>query len=180
MVLRTWLAAFVVAFNISPSSAQDAGAVDESRLKAAFVFRFPQFVEWPEQALADRPTLDICVTRPNPFGTILDELVAGETLNGRPLIVRQVGARESLARCAVLYIGGDDAVAGAHLERVGTQPVLTIGDASTFLDRGGMIRLLMVDRRVRFEIDAAAADRAGLRLSSQLMRLAIAVYGVAE
>ncbi|MGE0702862.1 MAG: YfiR family protein [Vicinamibacterales bacterium] len=180
-MLRYCLAAFVAAVvGVSPSRAQDDPAVDESRLKAAFVFRFPQFVEWPEQAIASRPTLDICITRPNPFGTMLDELVAGETLNGRQLVVRQVGARESPEGCGVLYISGDGATASAHLTRASGQPVLTVGDSPTFIERGGIIRLLMIDRRVRFEIGAAAAERAGLRLSSQLMRLAVAVHGVVE
>ncbi len=180
MALRTCLAVLLVASSAAFSAAQDAPPVDESQLKAAFVFRFPEFVGWPEQAPASRATIDICITRPNPFGATLNDLVAGETLNGRPLLVREVGLRDPLDQCGVLYISGDDPATNAHLTRVESQPVLTVGDSPTFIDRGGIIRLLMVERRVRFEISAAAAERANLRLSSQLMRLAIAVHGVVE
>jgi hypothetical protein len=161
----------------SPLAAQTDPA-SEDRLKAAFVYRFPQFVEWPAGALDGRETLDICVVGPNPFGSTLDELVAGESLNGRRLAVRHLTVAQPIDGCRVLYVAGENR--RPLLSRVADQPILTVGDSSTFLDDGGIIRLTLVDRRVRFEVNALAAERARLRLSSQLLRLATLVRGVAE
>src|SRR4029453_13029050 len=77
---------------------------DEFHLKAAFIYRFPQFVEWPPTALKDQKTLDLCVLPPNPFGDALEDLVEGETVNGVPLSVRQVDGETSLEACRVLFV----------------------------------------------------------------------------
>ena len=122
-----------------------------ARVKAAFLYRFPGFVEWPSQALAGRESLDICVLGPTPFGTILDDLVAGETLSGRTLRTRLVNGREVDA-CHVLFLPEDDAKARlAALKAVASRPVLTVSDADSFLDEGGVIQLRLADDRVRFE-----------------------------
>lgn len=154
---------------------QDISAA--ARVKAAFLYRFPGFVEWPSQALAGRASLDICVLGPTPFGTLLDELVGGETLAGRALRARLVNGRD-LDACHVLFLPDDDSTARlTALQAVATRPVLTVSDADGFLEEGGVIQLRLADDRVRFEINAAAAERAGLRLSAQLLRLAIRVVG---
>ncbi|HXW03777.1 MAG TPA: YfiR family protein [Vicinamibacterales bacterium] len=151
---------------------------DEYRVKAAFVFRFPQFVEWPPASLAGRKSLDLCVLGPNPFGKVLDELVQGETLDGRTLLVRHLTAGAAATGCHVLYLADGPATPRRPiLQRVATAPVLTISDAPAFLDEGGIIQLRVVGNRVRFDINAEAARQAGLRLSSQVLRLAITVRG---
>jgi hypothetical protein len=147
----------------------------EYRLKAAFLYRFPQFVEWPARALDGRATVDLCVVAPNPFGAVLDELVEGETLGGRVLRVRQLDGGAQAPSCHVVFLPGDAAVRRIVLRQVATVPVLTVSDSPQFLNEGGIIQLSVVDNRVRFEINASAADRAGLRLSSQLLRLALNV-----
>lgn len=157
--------------------AQTQSAAEEYRLKAAFVYRFPQFVDWPAASWTGRDSLEICVSQPNPFGSALTELVQGESLNGKRLVVRQVGANSPVESCHLLFVGAADGTRGDLLARAGSLPILTIGETPQFLDRGGMINLRLVDRRVRFAINIAAADRAGLRLSSQLLRLAIDVRG---
>ena len=154
----------------SPLGAQSNNPSEEYRLKAAFVYRFPQFVEWPG------PLTTICVLRPNPFGTVLRELIAGETLNGRPLALREINRPSAITGCHVVFVPGANNPDGkAVLEAVGHHPVLTIGESSHFLDQGGIISLQVIDRRVRFEVSATAAERNGLRLSSQLLRLAVRV-----
>lgn len=176
-VVRIRILALTLAATVSPVWAQ-MDAATEDRLKAAFVYRFPQFVEWPATALDGRETVDICVVEPNPFGTALEALVAGESLNGRRLAVRHVSSTANMNGCQVLYIPGTDA--RALLARVANRPILTVGDSPRFLDDGGIIRLTLVNRRVRFEVNALAAERAQIRLSSQLLRLATLVRGVAE
>ena len=158
--------------------AQTKTPSEEYRLKAAFVYRFPQFVEWPAPALDGHESVTICVLRPNPFGPVLRELIAGETLNGRPLEIKEIDRPSSIAGCHVVYVpGANNPAAKAVVEAVGEHPVLTVGESSQFLDDGGVISLQVVNRRVRFEVSTSAAERLGLRLSSQLLRLAARVKG---
>jgi hypothetical protein len=162
----------------SPLWSQSKTPSEEYRLKAAFVYRFPQFVEWPAPALHGHEAITICVLRPNPFGTLLRELIAGETLNGRPLAIRETERPSDIDGCQVVFVpGSGNATARAVLEAVGNHPILTVGESPRFLDQGGVISLQVIDRRVRFEVSPAAAERIGLRLSSQLLRLAVRVRG---
>jgi hypothetical protein len=149
----------------------------EYRLKAAFVAKFPEFTEWPNDALAGRKTIDLCVARPNPFGAALAELVAGETAHGRPFAVREVTGAEAIDTCHVLFVSAaPPATRKALLSRATSRPALTIGDYAGFLDEGGIVHLQMAGGRVQFTINATAARRVGLHLSSQLLRLAVAVH----
>jgi len=145
-------------------------AFEETRLKAAFVFQFPQWTEWPARALDGRSTLEYCVWPPNPFGPVLRDLVAGELIGGRQLLVRELTPTASLASCHVLFVPGP--AGRSLLDRVAGQPVLTVGDSPRFLDEGGIIQLVRVGNNLRFQISTAAAQRAGLRLSSHLLGLA--------
>lgn len=150
---------------------------DEYRLKAAFLYRFPEFVEYPQRALQGRKTIDLCVLAPSPFGSVLRELAEGEALGDRALSVREVDEGHSLDTCQVLFLPAGVRARRAILQQVAKLPILTVSDAPQFLDDGGIVQLSLVDKRVRFEINVAAADRAGLRLNSQLLRLAVSVRG---
>ena len=149
----------------------------EYRLKAAFVARFPEFVEWPPPAWQGRTTLDVCVLTPNPFGRDLPDVIDGQAFRGRPVIVREVNADAPLDDCHVLYVTRQAPGRLAVLQRAAALPILTISDEPAFLDAGGIIQLRTVDNRVRFDISSSAAGRVGLRLSSQLLRLAVNVRG---
>jgi hypothetical protein len=154
--------------------------VPEYRLKAAFLVKFPQFVDWPAAALDGRQGVDVCVVSPTPFGTDLHELVKGEMIRGYPLGVRLVTSEASAGTCHVLFVPDPrPARARAILKHVAERPVLTVGDRPGFLEAGGIINLKIVDDRVRFEVNLPAAERAGLRLSSQLLRLAESVRSTA-
>jgi hypothetical protein len=150
----------------------------ERKLKAAFVSKFPQFVEWPQTATTAPGRIDVCVTLPDPFGPDLDALVSGQSFGGRRLVARRVGSDADLDGCAVLYLGVRPG-RRAHplLRRAATLPILTVGDDPDFLDDGGIVRLRVVDGRVRFDINAVAARKVGLRISSQLLQLAASVRG---
>jgi hypothetical protein len=142
----------------------------EARLKAAFVFQFAQWTVWPARALEGRPALEYCVGPTNPFGTALRDLTAGELIGGRPLVVREVTLTTAVTTCHVLFVSGSSSP--SLLERVAGQPVLTVGDSPRFLNDGGIIQLIRVGNNLRFHISPAAAERAGLRLSSHLLELA--------
>jgi hypothetical protein len=150
---------------------------DEYRLKAAFVYRFPQFVRWPPAAVESARTLDLCVLEPNPFGSDLEHLVNGESVDGRPLRVRAVDGPGALAGCHVVFASARSTNTGAVLAALEAQPVLTIGETDHFSSAGGIITLKVVQRRVRFEVNTTRAQKAGLRVSAQLLGLAAAVRG---
>ena len=149
-------------------AAQGNDVTLEYRVKAAYLFNFTKFIEWPASALRADAPLTICVAGANPFGPVLAETVKGETVRGRPLATRVV--RDS-AGCHVLFV--PDGVAAASLLRnARSRPLLTVGESQGFIRQGGVINFVLEQGKVRFEIDQAAAERAGLRISSRLLRLA--------
>jgi hypothetical protein len=169
-VNRIFVAACFVVAGLGALFAQGS-AGDELRLKAAFVFRFPQFVTWPIAVFSGRESFDICVVDSNSTARALRELTSGESLNGLRLIVREDPVELNLASCHVLVLPGLRPDRGL-IKHAATKPILTVGESPTFLDDGGIIQLKVIDRRVRFEISLRAAERAGVTLSSQLLRLA--------
>jgi hypothetical protein len=158
--------------------AQPSPDDSDTRIKAAFVSKFPQYVEWPASAFAGRSSLTLCLAPPDPFGSDLDELVAGESLNGRSIVVRRIVNDDDVDRCHVLVVsrrtGG---LREPFMRRARSAPVLTVGDDPAFLDQGGMIRLRVVSGRVRFDVNVDAMRAAGLKVSSQLLQLALTVKG---
>jgi len=98
-------------------------------------------------------------------------------LNGRSLAVREIDRPSEVDGCQVLFIPAAETGVKAVLDAAIMHAVLTVGESPRFLDEGGVINLQVIGRRVRFEVSPAAAERVGLRLSSQLLRLAIRVRG---
>ena len=137
--------------------------------------KFPAFVQWPPSAFTGQDTLTICVCRSQPAATYLRELVAGELVGGRRMAVREVTAASQFEGCHVLFV--PERADARLVTTLVSRPVLTIGVERSFLDAGGIIALHRDNRRVRFEVHRDAAARAGLQLSSQLLRLAVAVHG---
>jgi len=173
-VVRRLAAASLVALaGATPIAAQ---ASFETRLKAAVVTKLPQFVDWPAAALNGRTEMVICILAPDPFGADLQELLAGETISGRPVVARTISRRDEVAACQVLYVPAAS-LAAYHpvFAAAASLPILTVGDAESFLDAGGIVQLRMVSGRVRFDVDTGMAQRAGLRISSQLLQLALNV-----
>lgn len=152
-------------------------ASDEYRLKAAFLYRFPEFVEWPPAALEGRQAAGVCVAASTAFTSVLRELVSGQGVGGRPFVLRRVSEASDIDACHVLFVSTLSVPNRTLLRRAQTKPILTVGDDLRFLDDGGVVQLRVVESRVRFEISATAAQQAGLRLSSQLLRLALNVRG---
>jgi hypothetical protein len=149
-----------------------AGAQDvslEYQVKAAYLFNFTKFVDWPDDAFAPGVPLAICVAAPNPFGPALEETIRGELVGERALTTRVV--REP-AGCHVLFV--PRGVSATPLLRdARTRPILTVGESEDFLRDGGIIKFVMQGGKVRFEISQDAASRAHLRISSRLLRLAV-------
>jgi hypothetical protein len=172
-------AALVALIVVTCASAMPlAQSNDENRLKAAIVAKIPQFVEWPASALSAQSTHDICVMGPDAVASDLRDLVGDESLGGRRFAVRLLTGESNLDGCLVLYVTAVPAARHSQiLQRASSRPILTIGDAGRFLDDGGIVQLKRLQDHVRFDINATAAERSGLRISSQLLQLADNVRG---
>jgi hypothetical protein len=163
---RYVLLAAAVTLVSSLCPAQNDAAPLEYQVKAAFLFNFLKFVEWP--AVANTAPWVIGVLGSDPFGDILDTTVRGKIVNGRPVEVRHYSKLNDVKDCNILFIGRSE------FERTGApvQPgLLTVGEASGFLKSGGIINFYTLDNHVHFEIRATVARSVGLRLSSQLLKL---------
>ena len=145
----------------------------EYLVKAAFLYHFVEFVEWPQASPLPPATVTIGVLGKDPFGDVLDKAVLEKVVAGRTLSIRRYASVEALEPCEVLFISSSEmARLPEILARLGTAPVLTVGEADRFARRGGMIGFFFEDNRVRLEVNRAAAERAGLRLSSKLLAVA--------
>ncbi|HEY6555365.1 MAG TPA: YfiR family protein [Vicinamibacteria bacterium] len=149
------------------------GPLPEYSVKAAFLYRFLEFVEWPRASPLPAGTVTIGVLGQDPFGEVLDRAILGKVAAGRSLTIRRFPTLESLSPCAVLFISSSET---KHLPdilaRLEGVAVLTVGEGDQFARRGGMIGFYFEDNRVRLEINRTAAERAGLRVSSKLLAVA--------
>jgi YfiR/HmsC-like len=152
---------------LSGGSLQAKGVSLEYQVKAAYLFNFAKFIEWPPAAQSG--PLTICVAGQNPFGDVLEETLRGEMVNGRPLAMRVIAGPEP--SCHVVFVP-QGAGTTAYLRAAQGSPILTVGETADFLSEGGIIRFVLEAGKVRFQIDSKAAERAELRISSHLLRLA--------
>jgi hypothetical protein len=164
----SWLAALLPLVAGAASAAPNL----EDEVKAAFLLNFAKFVDWPPSAFAgpDAP-IAICILGKDPFGGAIDELVAGETANGRKLIVRRIDRPPASGACQIVFAGAPGKEAARLLSNLG-QGVLTVGEGRDFVRDGGMIGFVIDNRRVRFDINQGAAQAASLKLSAKLLAVA--------
>ena len=146
------------------------------QVEAVFLFYFSQFVDWPAGAFADQSApIVIGVLGDDPFGGALDQAVANERVNGRPVVVRRVKSVADTTGCHILYISSSESPQLAQiLGALKGRDVLTVSDVDHFVESGGMIRFVLIDQHVRLVINPQAAQSAGLKLSSKLLRAAAA------
>lgn len=157
----------------TPAAVFGGPTLGEYQAKAAFLYNFTKFVEWPPQVFATPAApLQICVLGDDPFGASLDALAERST-QGRALVIRRVATPGQGAACQILFIAAsEEARLPQLLAALAARPVLTVADVPGFAEAGGMINLSVDESRVRMEINVEAAQRAGLRISSQVLRLA--------
>lgn len=149
------------------------GMAQEYRIKAAILYNFTKFVRWPAERLTG-PEIVLCILGSDPFGVVLDETVSGRTVHGKTFRVRRLRRAEDARLCHLVFLAHSrrDRLAQVEQKLAGTG-VLIVSEARGFGRPHGMIKLVVVDRKVRFEIRAAAVENAGLEISSRLMRLAV-------
>jgi hypothetical protein len=151
----------------------------EYAVKAAFLYNFAKFVEWPANAFRGvHDPLTLCVLGEDPFGRELDQSVNGKMIDGRPIVVRRSVKLTDLAECRILFVSSSEEPRLAQiLAAVDDRAVLTIGEDEAFARAGGIISFVVRQNRVRFQIDRSAAARAGLSIGSRLLELAETVTG---
>jgi len=170
---------------VAPLAAQEIGQTEaenrtrEYRVKAAFLYNFAKFTEWPASSFADpNAPLRICIYGEDPFGAALEGL-SGKTVQGRRVEIARPGELSAGDACHLLFISDSEAPNLVRiLAELRRRPVLTVADMPGFTDAGGIINLKINDEeKIRFEINLAKARLAGLRLSAKLLSLAeIAQY----
>jgi len=167
----------MLAFTLAMMAGGPARAASlEYPVKAAFLYKFAPFVEWPPRAFESGVSpLAVCVIGHDPFGATLDSAVAGKQVSGHALVVRRLETISAGSGCHIAYIGGSKAQSVADgLAAVQGSPTLTVTDQSMGSPRGA-IHFVIKDNRVRFHIDEVTAVHNGVSISSKLMRLALSV-----
>ena len=169
-------AAWVLVFPPVSARAQSSEPT-EYQMKAAFLFNFAKFIDWPPSsfATAEAP-FSICIFGSDPFGQAIDSTLKGQSIRGRGVTVQRVHDASQLRHCQMAFVASSE----RHhlqdiLQAIRGASVLLVGESPGFAADGGTIQFQMEDNRVRFSINPDAAERAGLRISSKLLSLATIV-----
>jgi hypothetical protein len=146
----------------------------EYQVKAAFIFNFTQFVQWPEKAFGGSgDVFTVAIVGDDPFDGALERAVVGKTVGSRRIVFRHFDNAADLQPCQLLFVPpAEDGELTAIMNKLGSGPVLTIGESEVFLRMGGEMRFYTEENKVRFEINMDATDKSGLKISSKLLRLA--------
>lgn len=165
------LGAVVLLLSRAPAQSPAAG---EYQVKAAFLYNFAKFVEWPPSSFSNASApLRICVLGQDPFGQELRNITNEKIVNGHKLQVDQVVDVHTAKTCQILFVASSEkAQLNRILEGVRGSDVLTIGDTKGFVGLGGIINFVLENNRVQFEINHKAAEQAGLKISSKLLNVA--------
>ncbi|HXF79851.1 MAG TPA: YfiR family protein [Usitatibacter sp.] len=165
----------VMLFVLPAGAATEDSTLAIQRIKAAFLYKFASYVEWPAKAFreADSPIV-IGVAGADSIAAELERAVVGRTVSGRPLQVRRVAGGEGVECCQVLFIGAanDPERTRELLTRARGHPVLTVTELESEHPKGSIINFLNATDKVRFDISREAAERNGLQLRSQLLAVA--------
>jgi hypothetical protein len=147
----------------------------EYEVKAAFLVNFARFVDWPPTAFVDSQSqMEICLVGKDRFGHVIDDLVRGESVNGRKLLVRRLDTVPDPQSCQIVFVNPEVKELKDILAALGPG-VLTVSEGDGFIDDGGMIAFVLHNRRVRFDINQTAAEGHALKLSSKLLGVARSV-----
>ena len=165
---------FWAVMSSAPHAHAQAEGVGEYQVKAAFLYNFAKFVDWPPNPPTNaRDPILLCIAGNNPFGKILEQNILGKTANGHPFMIRRFRREEDARGCQILFTGSSDQTyIRSLLAILKGSSVLTVGETAGFLRLGGIIRFTLEENKVRFEINVDAAERARLKISSKLLLIA--------
>jgi hypothetical protein len=166
----------LVLAGVFAASQVHAALFSADAVKAAFLYRFASYIEWPDDAPAAGPFV-IAAYGAEDVAKQLDELLPGMTVRGRPVLVRRVTRAAELNGVHILYVGPKEPLAHSRSVREAAilRPILIVTDDERGLDAGGVINFMEASRNVRFEVSLAAADRARLKIASALLSVAARV-----
>jgi YfiR/HmsC-like len=165
----------LTALSLCQAARADSG---EHQLKAAFLYNFAKFVEWPEANFSQQQKINLCVVGHDQFGPALDT-IERKMAQGREVLVRRDTLPDAVRDCQIVFVSASETKNLARvLQAVTGANALTVSDMEGFCEAGGMIALVVADKRVAFEVNLDAAHRADLKLSAQLLKLARTIYGV--
>jgi hypothetical protein len=164
-------------FHLTVWSALAQQKPSEYQVEAAYLYNFGRFVEWPAKVSpAKTGSFTICVLGEDPFGTTLDATVAGETIGNQKVTVKRIGTPQESSDCQIVFISSSEASRlNKIIEALDKSAILTVSDIPQFSQRRGMIQFVSEGNRIRFEVNLTATQRAGLNLSSDLLKVATAV-----
>lgn len=158
---------------VSAVCAQSQARPSEYQVKAAYLYNFGKFVNWPDSGQTE---FHLCVLGDDPFGDNLDSTITNATINGKKVAARRLSSVQDAEGCEIAFIAASES---ARLERdlaaLKKLHVLTVSDMPDFLRRGGIIQFVEEDRKVRFQVNLKAAQESGFTLSSELLKVAAKV-----
>lgn len=166
------LSTLIVASLLGGAQAGAQAVQNEYDVKAAFIYNFTKYIEWPPSALPGNTPIVIGIVGRDPFGRSIDELLQGKSVSGRSLRVRRLNwGDDEITSCHVLFIssGSFDPV---RLAKLRGRPILTIGESPGFTAKGGIINFVIEGGRVRFDVNPDLANSGGIQISSKLLSLA--------
>lgn len=143
----------------------------EYEVKAVFIYNLAKFIEWPDKIFDNSSTLTLYILGDDPFGTDLDA-ITGKLIKGKRIVVKQIDSPDDVEKGGILFIsssGKEDL--RDILKRISGLPILTVGDTKSFAQRGVMINFYIENNKIRFEINLDAANLAGLKISSNVLRM---------
>jgi hypothetical protein len=179
VLLAAWACVILLALGSAPRITTGQTPPGEYDVKAAFVYNFLKFVEWPPRGEADAKRIRVCIVGDVPVEGPFDDL-DNQDIMSKKLTVSRLVKLTNARECQVLFIASsEERRLSAIMDAVKGAGTLTIGDAEGFAQRGIIINFIMENKKIRFEINAEAARQAGLKISSKLLKLASTVYGAA-
>ena len=169
-----WLAAASLAGLFVCSAVSPQSDPSEYQVKAAFLFNFTKFVEWPDGSFdAPQAPIVVGIIGDDPFGDDLERMIAGQKVQGRSLMIRRERWGDDLRRCQVLFVSASEHEHRSRiLGSVQSAGVLTVSDMEGFAEAGGVIEFVIEQNRVRFIVNLDAATQGRLRVSAKLLALA--------
>lgn len=157
---------------------QEPGGDLEQQVKAAYLFNFTRYVDWPPDTYRrDDDPVNLCIVGPAGLADVVRHTVEGRRSRGRPVRVVVPDTPAQTGDCHLAFLAPAGGGVAPWLDAARSGRALVVGEGPGFLERGGMVAFVLVNQTVRFEIHQAAARRAGLRISSRVLALATRVIG---
>ncbi len=175
MTLKFGITLFALWAVIACNANADDGNIHEDEVKAAFVYNFAKFVEWPGDKISGQ--VNLCILGESPLGFSALKAIDGRTVQDRPLVTKLLSKPDELKDCHIVFIAASERNKTAQLLKAAHQHhALTVRDIEGFAETGGIIGLIKTGEKIRFEINLLAAKEAGVVISSRLLSLALAIY----